>query len=302
MIMERNQIEAFVTIAEVKKFSRAAEILHLSQPAISRRIQLLEQTLDANLFDRTKKGVRLTQAGEQFLPYAQQIMAAIRDGIEAVQATQRESKGIVKLAIVGTLASTSLTEQIKRFRQVHPDVQLLLQTARSKNVSRLVQNGDVHLGLRYFADPQPDLDAELIFEEELVLVSSAQRQFSTVPQTVTDLKGIPWVSYPIGTGSSGEPFARLLNQILMSNALDEPEIITIDSLTAQKRLIEADFGIGLLPRSSILEELQLESVRLLNVPLLKATAPVMMLSRKDGYFSLATKSLMDALRNQEMTI
>ncbi len=299
MIMEHNQIEAFVTIAEVKKFSRAAEILHLSQPAISRRIQLLEQTLDTTLFDRTKKGARLTQAGEQFLPYAQRIMAAMRDGIEAVQATQKESQGIVKLAIVGTLASTNLTEQIRHFRQAYPHVQLLLQTARSKNVSRLVKNGDVHIGLRYFADPQPDLNSELIFEEELVLVSSAQRQFLAEPQTIMALQGIPWVSYPIGTGSSGEPFAKLLNQILLSNNLNEPEIITIDSLTAQKRLIEADFGIGLLPKSSILEELQLESVKLLEVPLLKATAPVMMLSRKEGYFSMATKSLMAALRAQD---
>ena len=297
--MERNQIEAFITIAEVKQFSRAAQRLHLSQPAISRRVQLLEQTLGVTLFERTKKGVRLTQAGDQFLPYAQRIMATMRDAVEAVQAIQNESRGVVKLAIVGTLASTSLTDQLKRFRQLNPEVQLMLQTARSKNVSRLVQNGDVHIGLRYFADPHPGLSSELILEEELVLVCSAQHQFLAEPQSVADLRGIPWVSYPIGTGSSGEPFAKLLNQILLSNDLDEPEIIAIDSLTAQKRLIEADFGIGLLPKSSIHEEMQLETIKNLDAPLLNAAAPVMMLTRKDGYFSSATKSLMAALRKQD---
>lgn len=294
--MERNQIEAFITIARVKKFSVAAEQLYLSQPAISRRIQLLEQDLGAALFDRTKKGVNLTQAGERFLPYAQRIMAAMQDGVEAVRAVQNEAQGIVKLAIVGTLASTKLTEQLKQFRRENRDVKLLLQTARSKDVSTMVLNGDVHLGLRYFEDDHPQLKSELVATESLRLVSSPQRQVDVDPKSIADLKHIPWVSFPIGTDSSGEPFAKLLKQLLVINNFDDPEIIAIDSLTAQKRLIEADFGIGLLPASSITEELQLETLKILDVPLLNAEAPIVMLSRREGFFSLATQRLMGLLR------
>ena len=297
MVMERNQIEAFITIAQTKKFSTAAKRLHLSQPAISRRIQLLEQYLDSKLFQRTKKGAFLTQAGERFLPYAQRIITAMQDGAEAVQSMQKQAQGIVKLAIVGTLASTNLTVRLKQFRQLHPDVHLVLQTARSKNVSLLVQNGDVHLGLRYFEDTHPNIKSELIAKETLVLVCSAQRQFrGNMPKTIAELSGMPWVSYPIDANSSGEPFAKLLKRILLMSDIDDPEIIAIDSLTAQKRLIEADFGIGLLPMSSIVEEIQLNTVRILNIPLLNANAPVMMLSRKDGFLSLAMQSLMNTLK------
>jgi DNA-binding transcriptional LysR family regulator len=75
--MELNEIEAFVTITRAGGFTRAATVLCISQPAISRRIELLERELGAPLFERLPTGVRLTEAGQVFLPYAQQVLAAI---------------------------------------------------------------------------------------------------------------------------------------------------------------------------------------------------------------------------------
>ena len=77
MDMELSEIEAFVTISRAGGFTRAAGILHLSQPAISRRIELLERELGAPVFERLPGGIRLTQAGESFLPYAQQISSIV---------------------------------------------------------------------------------------------------------------------------------------------------------------------------------------------------------------------------------
>jgi DNA-binding transcriptional LysR family regulator len=89
--MEMSQIEAFVTIAQVQGFSRAATLLHLSQPAISRRIHLLERELGIALFERVHEGALLTEAGQTFLPYAHRILAAAGDGLEAVQALQQRA-------------------------------------------------------------------------------------------------------------------------------------------------------------------------------------------------------------------
>ncbi len=294
--MEMSQIEAFVTIAQVKGFSRAATILHLSQPAISRRINLLEQELGNNLFERVHGGAILTEAGHTFLPFARQVLAAARDGIEAVQAVSQQEQGTIRLALVGTLASTDLTHRLLQFRQKFPDVQLTLRTARSNEVSALVQSGEVHLGLRYFADPHPDVVSKLVEEEDLVVVYSAQYPLTTEePSQPQDLIGIPWVSFPTGEGSSGEPFAQLLEKQLIMWELGDAEIITIDSLTAQKRLIETGFGFGLLPISSVQEELKLETLSIVNVPIFQAKVPVMILRRKQGYSSKATRTLLDEL-------
>ena len=150
--MELNYIEAFLAVQSTRSFSNAASLLFLSQPAISRRIRLLEQEVGAVLFERARGsvrgGVRLTAAGTAFLPYAQRTAATIGDGIEAIRAAQAEASGTVHLALVGTLASTDLTERLQVFRAAHPQIKLRLRTARSTEVSTLVRQGDVQLGLR----------------------------------------------------------------------------------------------------------------------------------------------------------
>src|SRR5690242_6413424 len=150
MIMELSELEAFVTIHRAGGFTRAAERLHLSQPAVSRRIELLERELGAPLFERLPGGIRLTEAGSALLPYAQQVLAAIADGKAAVHALEEEEQGTITLALVGTLASTQLTTHLQAFHEAYPHVRLLLRTARSDEVSTMVQQGDAHLGLRYF--------------------------------------------------------------------------------------------------------------------------------------------------------
>jgi DNA-binding transcriptional LysR family regulator len=294
--MEMNQIEAFVMIAQVQGFSRAASMLHLSQPAISRRISLLEDELGVTLFERVHGGALLTEAGQTFLPFARQILAGARDGIEAVKAVERQELGSINLALVGTLASTGLTARLLEFRRIYPQVRLKMRTARSNEVSAMVQYGEANLGLRYFAGPHQEIGSRLVDEESLVVVHSTHHNFPQGPPSKPlELSGVPWIGFPTGEGSSGEPFARILTQQLARAGLTTPEIITIDSLTAQKRLIEADFGFGLLPESSVQEELRSGTLSIVKIPELETTVPIMVLYRKQGYLSKAARSLLELL-------
>ncbi len=289
--MELIEAEAFVTIAEVGAFTQAATALHISQPAISRRIDLLERELGAPLFERVRGGARLTEAGQAFLPHARCLLAAARDGAAAVRALEQEESGTVALALVGTLASTALTTQLRRFRTDHPRVRLLLRTARSDEVSALVQRGEATLGLRYFPDPDLTVVSHLVRDEALVVVCAAQSRLAEHPSPdLRALAGIPWVTFQSGSG--GEPYARIVERQLRGAGLADAEIIPIDSLTAQKRLIEADFGLGLLPASSIDEEVRLGTLRLLEVPALRATLPVMAIHRRQAYLSRAARRLL----------
>jgi DNA-binding transcriptional LysR family regulator len=104
--MEMIEIEAFVAVARHGGLTRAAAALQISQPAVSRRLDLLERELGARLFERQRGGMRLTDAGAAFLPHAHQVLASVRDGTAAVQALEQEDRGHITLAPVGTLAST----------------------------------------------------------------------------------------------------------------------------------------------------------------------------------------------------
>lgn len=295
--MEIHEVEAMVTISQTGSFTRAAQLLSISQPAISRRIELLEQELGAPLFERYAAGARLTPAGAAFLPYAQQVMAALHDGAAAVQAQEDVSAEEITLVLVGTLASTQLTAHLQAFRERYPLVRLRLRTARSAEVSDLVLQGEAVLGLRYFADPRANLICSIPVTQEPLRVVAAAHSRLVEPGTrdASALRGVCWLSFPSSAGSSGEPFARLLTQQLARHGLDEAPLLTIDSLTAQKRLIEADFGIGLLPVSGVEEEVRLGTLQILPIPALETAVPVMLIYRRQGYLSAAVRNLRDQL-------
>lgn len=293
--MELHHIEAFAAIAEHGGFSRAARYLHLSQPAISRRVQVLEEEVGIPLFDRRKTGVTMNEAGRAFLPHAQALLAAMRDGVEAVRAIAGGNHGTITFAIVGTLASTDLTGRLCSFRLRHPHVDLRLRTALSAQVSELVLRGDAALGLRYGKDTQPYLLSSHVYDEEMVVICSPKHRLARIRRvTGQSLASERWLAFPPGLAIASEPYISTLEKWLVSYGISSPEIIPIDSLTAQKRMVEAGFGLALLPKSSIEEEVRncsLHVVKIASVP----SIPVVLIRRRGAFLSGASRALMQLL-------
>jgi DNA-binding transcriptional LysR family regulator len=289
--MNLHDLETFVSIAQLGGLTRAAGRLHRSQPAITRRINLLEGQLGAPLLERGRGGAMLTEAGRIFLPYAQAVLAALKDGTQAVQALQGGDQGAVSLAIVGTLAGTTIVEQLRRFSARYRYARLELRTANSFEVSDMVRGGEVSLGLRYFGDPSPELVSRPISEERIVLVCAAHHRWGGKrlrdPQ---QLRADQWLSLPMTRHR--ESFAHLVARQLASARLDDVPVMVIDSMTAQKRLIEAGIGIALLPESSVYEELRLGTLRTIDISSLQTTVPIHVLYRKNGYLTGATRTLL----------
>lgn len=291
--MQISEIHAFLTLVRLGHLTKAAAELCISQPAMTRRINQLEQELGVPLFERLPRSVRPTAAGQAFLPFAHRAVAALQDGVAAVRSIDQADKGVVKLGMVGTLASTELPEVLKHFRETHPEIRIVLHTGRSEQITDMVRSGEIDLGLRYFGGADTDLIATLAHNEPLCVVAAPDTQrISRRAKSASDLLGIPWVLFPT-TGA--EPYAQLIMRQLQRHGLAEAETVIIDSMTAQKRLIEADFGLGLLPESGVQEELRLGTLVKLEIPDLRVAAPVMMLRRRHGYLSQAAQCLLKAL-------
>jgi DNA-binding transcriptional LysR family regulator len=294
--MELDHVQAFVAIVESGGFARASATLHLSQPAISRRIRLLEQELGAPLFERLGRSVVLSDAGRAFLPHAEALLASMRDGIDAVSALRGTSQGVVTLALVGTLASTTLTERLRQFRETYPGIDLRLRTALSAEVSALVLRGDATLGLRYRLDPHPGLVSSTIYHEALVPVCSPHHRLAHARRVPPQaLAGERWIGFPPRPGAGSEPYSSAISQWLTAGGLDAAELVQIDSLTAQKRMVEAGFGLALLPESSVDEELRAGTLCVLRVPASPATIPVVLIHRQRAFRSGATQALTTTL-------
>jgi DNA-binding transcriptional LysR family regulator len=296
MSVELDHVEAFLAIVRRGGFTRASASLHLSQPAISRRIDLLEAALGAPMFERVRGGAVLTDAGRAFLPHAEAALASLRDGIDAVRAVCGTERGTVALAVVGTLASTTLTAHLRRFRDAHPEIALDLRTALSAEVSGLVRRGDVTLGLRYAADPDPDLISVVVHDEPMRVVCAPDHRLARARHVAPPaLAGERWLTFPSRPPGAREPYSATLAQRLAAAGVTAAETIAVDSLTAQKRLVEAGFGLAILPTSAIDEELRAKTLRVLRIPALHATLPVALIHRRRAFLSGAARALIALL-------
>ncbi|MEU4230574.1 LysR family transcriptional regulator [Nonomuraea sp. NPDC026600] len=300
--MEVDQIATFLAIERYGGFTRASEALHVSQPAISRRIRLLEQELGAPLFERVGRGVLLTEAGQAFLPYAETLLTVMRDSLGSVRELSGGRTGQVVLAFVGTLASTSLTRGLRSFRIGHPGVRLRIRTATSDGVSDLVRRGEAVLGLRYDDDNHPDIISTKTYDEELVAVAAPDHPLvgghHLDPRRLAEH---PWITFPPRPGEARQPYADALERLLGRDALTTTEIVPIDSLTAQIKMVEAGFGLALLPRSGVEDELGSGRVRILDLADAAFSIPVVLIQRRHGFLSGAAKALRDLLLKRDQS-
>ncbi len=296
--MDTDALQTFVAVHREQGFSRAARVLNRTQPAISRRIRLLEHELGAPLFERVSGGIVLSQAGRVLLPYAERALAAVQDATEAVRALRADAVGPVSLASVGTLAGTDLTAVLQRFTRSHPRVDLSFRTARSAEVSDLVRRGEAAIGLRYERDRSPDLECEALGAEPLLVVCGRRHQLAgREVASLQALRDERWLAFPDLPGQR-EIAASHVFGLFLTRGLGEVEWTAVDSLTAQKRLVEAGFGLALMTESSVTEELAAGSLSTIGVRQLGVAAPVYLVTRRGGFLSQAAQGLLELLRTE----
>lgn len=292
--MSIDEIRTFLAIAALGSFTRAAQHLHRSQPAISRRLDILEHELDAPLLGRLRGRVRLTEVGRTFLPHAEAALASLQDRRDAVRGLQEGNQGAVSIALVGTLADTYIVDALRRFVARSKHVRLELRTASSKEVTELVRRAEATLGLRYYTSDRPELVSLDAGSEAMLVVAAPEHRLAgrRIRQTRL-LAGERWVGFPPAPGQqdSGQTLARQL----VRAGLDGADVTLIDSLTAQKRLVQAGFGLALVPESSVRDELRRGTLVMLDVPAIRTTIPITAIHRRNGYLSFAAKALLAVL-------
>ncbi|MCA6124163.1 LysR family transcriptional regulator [Bradyrhizobium sp. WSM 1704] len=294
--MDSDALNTFLVVHRLGGISSAARALHRSQPAISRRIALLEQELGVPLFEWIAGKTRLSDAGRVMVPYAERAVAAAQDAEHAVRALLRDHSGPVALAVTGTLAGMQLSKVLKRFARQHPDVELSLRTATSAEVSDLVRRGEATIGLRYDRDRSRELDCELLFAEPLAVVCApdhplARRRVAKLAR----LRDERWIAFPIVPGRR-EITASHVFALFQTHGLGEASWTPVDSLTAQKRLVEAGFGIALLSESNAAEELGRSTISTIAVGDLAASHDVVTVTRRGGFLSAASRLLLEMIR------
>lgn len=285
--------ETFLAVNRGRTISAAAATLHVSQPAATRRLQLLERRLGTTLFDRTPSGMHLTSAGEALLPHAERALAASSDAVRAVAEHLAGAGGGVRLGIVGSLVD-ALAGLLRTYVGEHPDVEVSITTASSAQLTDLVRRGEVGFGISYAQPDDSDLEMRTLFTEGLVVVCAADHELAGGRLTAASLRRHRWLVFPDVAGqpeSSGSIARRLLERHHVPAARLRP----IDSLSAQRALAVAGYGLALLPATMIDAELRNGTLATIEAPALVMDVAVTLTQRRNAYLGPADRAMLDLL-------
>jgi DNA-binding transcriptional LysR family regulator len=171
--MDTQLLQAFAAVAEFGSFSSAAEQLHLTQPAVSKRVALLESQLSCSLFDRIGRQITLTEAGRALLPHAQLVLQELRAARRHIQDLRGGVTGLLSMGISHHMGLHRLPEVLKRFSQQYPEVRLDIDFLDSEEAYERVLLGEVELGIITLApEEKPSLQQTPIWRDELVVTVS----------------------------------------------------------------------------------------------------------------------------------
>ncbi len=170
MRIDIDGVQAFVLVAELGGFNRAAQQMHLTQTALTRRVQKLESFLGLKLLDRTTRRVELTSIGREFLPQAQAILKSLSAEVERIKEVSQHGRGNFSLACVPSMTSHILPDVMRRYGQKHPDNRVRLLDGSSNEVREAVLNGQAEIGIAVSGEKNELLQERLLFEDPLVFI------------------------------------------------------------------------------------------------------------------------------------
>lgn len=239
--MELSQLRYFLAVAEFGTVSEAAERLHKSQPAVSRQIQSLQESLGIALFETVGRNLQLTGAGEELLGYARAVLDDAETIRERAGALRGGTAGVLRVGATPQTLERLFPQLLKHFRRILPEVEVRLTENTSGALIELLDRGEIHLALATYQSRLRD-SSRILAKSGLFTVSGGllERRPGTI--NVRELEGIPLLLLRRGFGS------RDLFDTLCRRAHVRPKVVLeSSSYGTLMALAKADYGVALLP-------------------------------------------------------
>ncbi len=285
--MDIQSLAAFVAVAEQHSFSHAADSLHLTQPAISKRIANLEQQLSCRLFDRIGRRVELTEAGCALLPRARHILLEVEDTRRQLHNLSGDISGRLSLAASHHISLHRLPALLKHFSRYYPGVTLDLEFAESEVAYDQVIQGKLELAIITLAPhPEPQLRSQAVWQDRLRYVAALDHPLALHP--APELRDLTAYN-AILPGS--ETFTRqLVEQQFSDKGLKLNVVMSTNYLDTIKMMVSIGLGWSLLP-----ETLIDDSLCVLQVPATTIHRPLGFIYHRDRTLSNAAQAFIDLL-------
>lgn len=290
--MDLQKLRVFVTVAQESNVTRAARRLSLSQPALSKQLAELEESLGALLFDRLPRGVRLTAAGQLLLGHAERIFAAERAAEAELGELIGLRSGRLSIGASTTIGSYLLPGVFGAFHRAHPEVKLELEIANTTLIQAMVADGRTDLGLTEGIVPGEQFAFEVAYYDQMVAIAAPGHPLTRKKHAVAaDLAQAPLITRERGSGTRD-----VIERALAERGLAIEPALALGSTEAVKNAVAAGAGVAIVSRLTV--ELELSSGRLALIDLrdLSIRRELHMVQLRGRRPSPAAQAFIDALR------
>lgn len=285
-------LEVFVSVARTGSLRKSAEELAITQPTASWRLRQLEALLGQSLFLRSRRGMRLTEAGQAILPYAQRAIRAMRDVGQAMEAFQRGEKGRLVIGAIPSVCTYYLPKVLKEFLTRCPGFDVVVRTAHSEELLKAVLEGKIQAAFVREVY-HPDITAEPILQDELVFTvradhALAHRRHVRVEE-IADEGLILYEKSPISQ--------RIVQTVFGKYGLLPKVRMELDSADSAKRMALQGLGVAFLPAMAVEDELRRGVLVAIEIPELPvAFRQILLIRRRDEMLDAAAETLAAIVR------
>lgn len=290
------QLETFAAVARLSSFTRAAEALHLTQPAVSIQIRQLVETVGLPLFEQTGREIALTAAGEELLSTVRNLDDAWNRFESAIDALKGLKRGKLRVALV-TTAKYFLPRMLGAFCQRYPEIDIELEIAnRDKIVERLRNNQD-DLYVMSYPPEGLEIVSNAFLDNEFVVLAPSKHWGVGKPLTLQELIGEPFLLREPGSGSR-----HVIDQHMQNSGVQLKVRLSLASNEAIRELVASGMGLSVLSRHALGDKLASEGLAILNVEGFPLTQPWSVVHLRNKVLSLPAQAFLYELLQTGLTI
>ena len=292
--MSDRRLQVFYSVAKHLSFTKAAEALHMTQPAVTFQVRQLEEQFNTRLFDRTHNRINLTEAGDRVYHYAKQIFELYSRMEGEIRELTGEVSGVVIIGASTTIAEYMLPSLLGAFKRKFPDVVIRLRVSNSDGIVAMVEDNEIDLGVVEAPVSNKSLEVEVCRMDQLVAVLPPEHELAgRAGLPVADVLKYPFIAREEGSGTREVTF-----DYLRGAGLEPADLILVMELGSPESIkgaIEAGMGISILSRSTIGKELKLRTLTCveLDPPLER---PFSFVHQKQKFRARAIEELLDFTR------
>lgn len=289
--MDINQLEVLVAVAQEKSFSRAAEVLSRTQPAVSQAIRRLEIEIGEKLFDRSSKDGTLTAAGEVLLEYAKQMMNLRQTAHEAIKELRNLQKGKVSLS-ANEHTVFCLLPIIEEFRRRFPLVKVEVRRGVASRIPTEVMARETELGIISFKPNDESVKSLPVFTDELALVVSPKHALANKKSvSVKELGKESFIAH-----NAPSPYRQKVIETFEKYRTPLNIGIELPSLEAIKRLVELNAGVALVPKLTAEAEISSGRLKHLTVNEMRLERKLHIIYRRNSVLSQAAQGFLEVAK------